>query len=426
MDFIEMKPTKIFSNKVFAKIYYKNIKFFIYFLLIFTEILNLLFRIRKIEGLDNLTKIEVLDLHGNEIQEVNGLSKLAMLRVLNLAGNKLIAIGPQDFQGLTTLQELNLKRNKIKKVMGFGETPNLEKLFLSNNDIRRFVKFYSIYSFTFLILTLYFSIDDMNSIVKSSNIRELSIDNNPIFMEGDCTSFVISYLPFLSHLNSMQITDHVRKTAMAWRRNKETNHPKYMDLGNAVSMNDRREEIISNARINWELIRSQTKCLTSITSSSCVPKMNKFEPDIDFTLTPLMKRDKDLNYTVKIPALSEKIGRRTTSQETDNSQNASSSSSGGDFFRLPPILVPIINKIDSKEEASLTKANKKVAGSVTSIGPNVDSSISSLTSSNQTDDSEISSTDDESDDNSVLRENELTSERNNVEDTFDEFYTQGK
>lgn len=269
----------------------------------------------------------------------------------------------------------------------------------------------------------------MSSVVKSSKIRELSIDNNPIFLEGDCTSFVISYLPFLSNLNSMQITEQVRKTAMAWRRNKETNHPKYMDLGNVVSMNDRREEIISNARINWELIRSQTKCLTSITSSSCVPKMSKFEPDIDFTLTPLMKRelkDKDLNSAVKIPALSQNIGKRTTSQETDNSQNASSSSSGGDFFRLPPILVPIINKIDSKEEVSLTKVNKKVAGSITSIGPNVDSSISSLTSSNQTDDSEISSTDDESDDNSVLKENELDIERNNVEETFDEFYMQEK
>lgn len=88
--------------------------------------------------------MEVLDLHGNEIQEVNGLSKLTVLRVLNLAGNKLIAIGPQDLHGLITLQELNLKRNKIKKLMGFGETPNLEKLFLSNNDIRRFVEFYFI------------------------------------------------------------------------------------------------------------------------------------------------------------------------------------------------------------------------------------------------------------------------------------------
>lgn len=92
---------------------------------------------RKIEGLDTLKKIEVLDLHGNQITHVNGLSCLNELKVLNLAGNQIRFIGVGDFQGLTALQELNLRRNRLKKLLGFGETPNLTKLFISNNDLQR-------------------------------------------------------------------------------------------------------------------------------------------------------------------------------------------------------------------------------------------------------------------------------------------------
>lgn len=95
------------------------------------------FRIKKIEGLDKLIKIEVLDLHGNQIQHVSGLNKLKELKVLNLAGNQLRSIGTNDLKGTINLQELNLRRNKIKKLNCFGETPQLQKVFLSNNEICR-------------------------------------------------------------------------------------------------------------------------------------------------------------------------------------------------------------------------------------------------------------------------------------------------
>lgn len=94
-------------------------------------------RLRRIEGLNMLKKIEVLDLHGNLITHVNGLGSLSELKVLNLAGNQIRYIGVGDFQGLTSLQELNLRRNRIKKLLGFAETPKLSKLFISNNDLQR-------------------------------------------------------------------------------------------------------------------------------------------------------------------------------------------------------------------------------------------------------------------------------------------------
>lgn len=101
------------------------------------------------------------------------------------------------------------------------------------------------------------SIDDMSSIAKSVNLKEITIENNPISLAGDCVSFLVSYLPMLVSLNQLQITEQVRRAANAWRKSKENTDQNYQHLSSDVSSSIRREEIISNARTNWELIRSQ-------------------------------------------------------------------------------------------------------------------------------------------------------------------------
>uniref|UniRef100_A0A6P7FUM5 Dynein axonemal assembly factor 1 homolog n=1 Tax=Diabrotica virgifera virgifera TaxID=50390 RepID=A0A6P7FUM5_DIAVI len=320
-------------------------------------------RIKKIEGLDNLTNVEVLDLHGNQISQVGGLSSLTSLKVLNLAGNQIRIIGVKDIEGLQSLQELNLRRNRLKKLLGFAEVPNLVKLFLSNNDLQ--------------------CVEDISSLAKSSNIKEISIDNNPVLLGGDCISFLVSYLPLLNKLNSMQITEQVRKAAMAWRRNKEASNSTFMDLTNDVSLTCRREEVISNARTNWEFLRSQTKCLTN--NGNVVEKsLKNLKPDLDFIMTPLRKstttpiRPVKSKSCTKVPVLPDKKFNllRTSSQETENSQNTSSSN---EYFKLPPILVPIINKMEEKS------SDQGKPGSLTSVGPNIDSSVSSVASSSEVD-----------------------------------------
>nr|XP_022920797.1 leucine-rich repeat-containing protein 49 [Onthophagus taurus] len=338
-------------------------------------------RITKIEGLENLLKIEVLDLHGNQIQTVTNLSTLSELKVLNLAGNQIKIINQYDLQGLNSLQELNLRRNKIKKLLGFGSTPNLIKLYLSNNNVT--------------------NVEDMTSIIKSTNIKEISIDNNPVFLNGDCASFLISFLPLLTSLNSMQITEQVRKAAMIWRRKKESSSESFLDLSCNASLNGRREEVISNARTNWELLRSQTKCLTNCSVSI----VKKLQPDADFILTSLSKPENrnvlkiKSKVATKVPALKEKkVVLRSGSQDTDNSQNTSSSntSNSGEFFRLPPILVPIINKMEQKNQNVIKPSN-----SLSSIGPNIDSSVSSLNSTHSDSDSDSNLSDSKSIEESI-------------------------
>lgn len=97
----------------------------------------------------------------------------------------------------------------------------------------------------------------MSSIAKSVNLKEITIENNPISLAGDCVSFLVSYLPMLVSLNQLQITEQVRRAANAWRKSKENTDQNYQHLSSDVSSSIRREEIISNARTNWELIRSQ-------------------------------------------------------------------------------------------------------------------------------------------------------------------------
>lgn len=233
----------------------------------------------------------------------------------------------------------------------------------------------------------------MSSIAKATSLREISIDNNPVSLGGDCVSFLVSYLPHLINLNHMQVTEQVRKAGMAWRRNKEATNSSFMDLTTDVSLNVRREEVISNARTNWELLRSQTKCLATKTTSTAATDTKNLKVDNDFILTSLTKSDNLTNIkgkaklsskALRVPFLLDKKLNlpRTSSQDTENSQNTSSSNtSSNDYFRLPPILVPILNKITMNKDAKMD--NIKQSGSLSSVGPNVNSSASSLSSSSE-------------------------------------------
>lgn len=58
-------------------------------------------------------------------------------------------------------------------------------------------------------MLIIFSVEDMTSIAKSTNLKEISIDNNPVSLAGDCISFLVSYLPHLVTLNNMQVTEQV-------------------------------------------------------------------------------------------------------------------------------------------------------------------------------------------------------------------------
>ncbi|ENN70784.1 hypothetical protein YQE_12449, partial [Dendroctonus ponderosae] len=292
-------------------------------------------RIKRIEGLECLKRLEVLDLHGNQILQIVGLTSLSELKVLNLAGNQIRIVGGKDLQGLDSLQELNLKRNRLRKLLGCGELYCLTKLFVSNNDLQ--------------------SVEDISSIAKSPNIKEISIDGNP-----------------------------VRKAAMAWRRNKENTNAAFMDLTSETSLNYRREEVISNARTNWELLSlsslgpnidssssmaSGSEIAQSSSSSSETSESDSEQEDIISKEPTLLGgaikqisvalSDRDLSF-------SGETQKASNSTPEDTSSNLSGSTNTNS--------TSIISVVSSESEKDSTKSN-----STTTSGRNVKSAVSNRT-----------------------------------------------
>ncbi|XP_061391399.1 uncharacterized protein LOC133326811 [Musca vetustissima] len=292
-------------------------------------------RISDISGLSSLkSTLRVLDLHGNKICSIaNKINCLRELKSLNLAGNQIRQINHNDFMGLANLKELNLKRNKLKRINGFQHLCALERLWLCHNDLHK--------------------VDDMSSVAQAPNIIEITIENNPVSLAGDCVSFLVSHLPKLQSLSQMPITEQVREAAMIWRNNKELCQQNNQQ-GNKEAFNlIRREEIISNARTNWELLRSQqflqnspsatTNTTTPTSSGKCV---NKFK------------------------------GHKRNNNELEKI-NETNEQSYEEFIKLPPI-----EAATASDDKSVTR-DEHNSSAASSLGPNVNSSSSCYTSADE-------------------------------------------
>ena len=202
-------------------------------------------------------------------------------------------------------------------------------------------------------LSLLYRIEDMGSIAKAMQIKEIAIDGNPVTLIGESVSFLVSYLPNLQVISTMYITEHMRRAAMAWRTTKEQSNSALLDLSTQVSINVQREEIISNAKSNWELLRSQITCFTN-----GFGRQNSIKSD---HIRSLQLQHVSELETVKLKGLGRsksEISRRVTSINENVEARKGHSKKQSNFrdniiknenkmnnpleFKLPPVLVPII------------------------------------------------------------------------------------
>ncbi|KAI8041040.1 hypothetical protein M5D96_005291 [Drosophila gunungcola] len=270
-------------------------------------------RITDIGGLASLKdSLRVLDLHGNKLTSLGSrINCLQQLKSLNLAGNQIRQINQQDFLGLRCLRELNLKRNKLRRINGFQHLVALERLWLCHNELHR--------------------VDDMASIARANRLLEVTIENNPVSLAGDCVSFLVSYLPLLQTLSQMPITEQVRRAALAWRQHKEQAQaaPGSSEAYHSI----RREEVISNARTNWELLRSQqtvvgrpksrlTSELAKINESNEGPTAEEAETESEESQQQPKELMDELQALIKLPPIARNL--RNPLVEDDVSSEASS------------------------------------------------------------------------------------------------------
>lgn len=111
--------------------------------------------IGHIRGLDELTKLSILDLSFNKIKHIKNISHMHDLKTLFLVANKISKI--EGLEGLDKLTSLELGSNRIRELKNLDTLVNLEELWVAKNKIV-----------------------EISGLDKLSNLRLLSIQSNRI------------------------------------------------------------------------------------------------------------------------------------------------------------------------------------------------------------------------------------------------------
>jgi len=158
--------------------------------------------ISEIKGLENLTKLEVLNLWNNQISDIKGLESLLYLWDLNLAGNSITEI--KGLETLLYLKKLSLGGNTISEIKGFEALVNLEVLFLPLNPIETLKGLDNLVNLTFI--NLYnCKIHEIESFKNKEYLKQTILGKNPIYED---LTFAISKKKKLSRM-----TEEERKIA---------------------------------------------------------------------------------------------------------------------------------------------------------------------------------------------------------------------
>ncbi|PVD20176.1 hypothetical protein C0Q70_20671 [Pomacea canaliculata] len=194
--------------------------------------------LRRLKIWIRFLKLDVLDLHGNQISTIENLSHLSELRVLNLAGNQIVLV--DSLSGLDALAELNLRRNKIRAVADVDSLPNLQRLFLSFNEISNF--------------------EDVQCLGDSSSLSEICLDGNPICQDPSYKQVVLRHMQQLKQLDMRRVTEEERRLALVMARKEEERR---RELNKVAVLKERRRLAINNAKRQWETMQGSLISNTS-------------------------------------------------------------------------------------------------------------------------------------------------------------------
>ena len=89
--------------------------------------------IANLDGIEQLTRLEALDLYGNEIRDLTPLSGLTRLRYLDLGSNRVEEVSP--LESLKGLQVLLLADNEVTEVSALADVDSLQSLDLTGNPL---------------------------------------------------------------------------------------------------------------------------------------------------------------------------------------------------------------------------------------------------------------------------------------------------
>lgn len=90
--------------------------------------------VTKIEELDHLHELLILELGSNGLRVMEGLQNMTILQELWLGRNRIRTV---ELCGLKSLLKISLQSNRLTSMLGFQECINLEELYLSHNGISK-------------------------------------------------------------------------------------------------------------------------------------------------------------------------------------------------------------------------------------------------------------------------------------------------
>lgn len=212
----------------------------------------------------------------------------------------------------------------------------------------------------------------MSSLAKALQIKEITIDGNPVTLNTDYISFLVSYLPNLQLLSTMQISEQIRRTAMAWRFTKEQSNSAFLDLSTQVCMSVRREEVISNAKTNWEFLRSRTRVSpdnsNKMASGNAGSNVNILRAQSSSKFDAVNPKSLDKTKIKGFGSLTSinenmearKIHIKKRSSSSENLFKLEDTSKSYPLeFKLPPILGSIVNSLTSNRFENRSKNDKE-------------------------------------------------------------------
>ncbi|KAL4219131.1 hypothetical protein ACF0H5_021713 [Mactra antiquata] len=150
-------------------------------------------KIKYIENLDRLKRLQVLILSNNIIEKIEKLDKLLKLRELDISMNCIVKI--EGLENLTNLQMLNLTGNMIEHIpIWMGKRLKSLRVFLIGRNRLE-------------------SLSELAKLKPLPDLIELTVAENPLAEFNHCRPYLIFHLRTLEVIDGQGINDRERNTA---------------------------------------------------------------------------------------------------------------------------------------------------------------------------------------------------------------------
>uniref|UniRef100_A0A3Q2DQ24 Dynein regulatory complex subunit 3 n=1 Tax=Cyprinodon variegatus TaxID=28743 RepID=A0A3Q2DQ24_CYPVA len=163
-----------------------------------------------------------LDLEGREIRNMDFLIHFTSLVKLDLMRKNIEKISGLGL--LTHLTWLDLSFNRIKKIEGLESLRKLELLALSNNEISLLENMDTLENLTHFYIShnLIGHLDNVLYLRRFKRLDSISITGNPFTEKEDEKMYVAAFLPSVTRLDHLTITQRMREEAILKYQNDQT------------------------------------------------------------------------------------------------------------------------------------------------------------------------------------------------------------